>query len=548
MTSDTVANTFKTDCDSRSSRSLTHQEVKLLKACLLPILVLIAYLPALISQHLFIDDYSIFYRGDSPKLAPWTLMSQEMAIFFTRLGRPGAVIHLTLCGLLLKFPWGNYACHAIGALGAMLFACCSQRWMLQKGMRYLDATILTLLLILLPSFQMAVLWITLGSALYAAAFAVLALLLVDASSSAGSSKLRTWYLIGACLLLVTAQATYQPTAMCYWSLGLIGVLYTPEPSAKESFKNGLRYFFVGVASIVTYYVLVKVGLKLYGLSAIDRATFVSVAGLPEKLRWFSRIVLFNNACSLWWAWPRSPWNWIVLANVAGALILKSVQAVCSKPAASDSVNASPPANLAWNLLGTLPWLVIFFLSSHVYGLLVKENWASLRSTTAICCSVLVVACYPTFVLHTFARNQKIVWLVRAGQVCAIGLTVYVFIASHWLMTNCGTEPLRAEMGLIRFQLRNQISSEKRHIHVIRPDWTMAVRPPVLNDEFGYPSAAADWATVPMIKKTLQEMGLDPREFQVTSGAPDAASPAEDGLILIDLRKLKYLREKGGVSP
>jgi len=548
MTSETVANTHKTDCNSRASGSLTHQEVQLLKVCLLPILVLIAYLPALISQHLFIDDYSIFYRENSPKLVPWTLMSKEMAIFFTRLGRPGAVVHLTLCGLLLKFPWGNYACHAIGALGAMLFACCSQRWMIQKGMRFLDATILTLLLVLLPSFQMAVLWITLGSALYAAAFAVLALLLVDASSRVEASWKQVEYLIYACLLLVVSQATYQPTAMCYWSLALIGVLYTPKLSARESFRTGLRYFIVGVASIVTYYVLVKVGLKLCGLSAIDRATFVSVAGLPEKIRWFTRIVLFNNACSLWWAWPRSPWNWIVLTNIAGALILKFIQALRPKLAASASGNDSLPTSLAWNFLGTLPWLVIFFLSSHVYGLLVKENWASLRSTTAICCSVLVVGCYPTFVLHTIARKQNIAWLVRCGQLCAIALTVYVFTASNWLMTNCGTEPLRAELGLIRFQIRDQIAGEKRHIHVIRPDWTMAVRPPVLNDEFGYPSAAADWATIPMINKTLREMGQNPREFRVTSAAPDAALPDEEDLILIDLRKLKYLREKGGVSP
>lgn len=548
MTSESVANTSKTDCSSQTSGSLSHQEIRLLKACLLPILVLIAYLPALISQHLFIDDYSIFYR-DSSKLAPWTLMSNEMAVFFTRLGRPGAVIHLTLCGFLLKFTWGNYACHAIGALGAMLFACCSQRWMLQKGMRYLDATILTLLLVLLPSFQMAVLWITLGSALYAAAIAVLALLLVDASSRVKSPKGQSRYLISACLLLVTAQATYQPTAMCYWSLALIGLLYTPEASTKESFKMGLRYFFVGVVSIVTYYVLVKAGLKLYGLSAIDRATFVSVAGIPDKVRWFSRIVFFNNACSLWWAWPRSPWNWIVLANVAGALALKAIQALSPKiESNSPGNNASTPTSPAWNLFGTLPWIIAFFLSSHVYGLLVKENWASLRSTTAICCSVLIVACYPTFVIHSYARTRNITWLVRGGQCCAIALTVYVFTAGHWLMTNCGTEPLRAELSLIRFQIRHQIANEKRHIHVIRPDWTMAVRPPVLNDEFGYPSAAADWATVPMIIKTLREMGQNPDDFQVTSTAPDAELPAEEDLILIDLRKLKYLREKGGVSP
>lgn len=548
MTSESVANTSKTYCSSQTSGSLSHQEIRLLKVCLLPILVLIAYLPALISQHLFIDDYSIFYR-DSSKLASWTLMSNEMAVFFTRLGRPGAVIHLTLCGFLLKFTWGNYACHAIGALGAMLFACCSQRWMLQKGMRYLDATILTLLLVLLPSFQMAVLWITLGSALYAAAIAVLALLLVDTSSCVKSPKGQSGYLISACLLLVTAQATYQPTAMCYWSLALIGLLYTPEASAKESFRMGLRYFFVGVVSIVTYYALVKVGLKLCGLSAIDRATFVSIAGIPDKVRWFSRIVFFNNACSLWWAWPRSPWNWIVLANVAGALALKAIQALRPKiESNSPGNNESSPTSLAWNLLGTLPWIIAFFLSSHVYGLLVKENWASLRSTTAICCSVLIVACYPTFVIHSYARTRNITWLVRGGQCSAIALTVYVFTAGHWLMTNCGTEPLRAELSLIRFQIRHQIANEKRHIHVIRPDWTMAVRPPVLNDEFGYPSAAADWATVPMIKKTLREMGQDPDDFQVTSTAPDAELPAEEDLILIDLRKLKYLREKGGVSP
>jgi hypothetical protein len=135
----------------------------------LAVVVFCVFLPTMAQPRLFMDDYPFLYGNTRA----------ETITFFTSIGRPLTAGYLILCRDLIHHHNSVALCYLVGIAGAILLAIASFSWLRRNTVEPFEAALLSLLIVLLPSVQVYVSWITAASATYAAALATCALLVFD---------------------------------------------------------------------------------------------------------------------------------------------------------------------------------------------------------------------------------------------------------------------------------------------------------------------------------------------------------------------------------
>jgi len=487
--------------------------------------LLAAYAPTLSMPYLFMDDYKFVYeRGAAARTTQ----------FFTSIGRPLTAGYLLVCRQLLHQVGSHAACYFLGIIGLWCLAIASYLWMIRCSVQRIDAAILCFLIGVLPSTQVYVGWMTAGSSTFAAAIATVAIILFDRRRGAdGTGETQPWLRAsGAILLLIIAQMIYQPAALYFWSMALVGLLASETATFRDITRRALSYLAVGCTGIALYLIAYKLMLVVLGISAPDRAKPVGLQDVPGKMAWFFKDPL-QNALSLF---AHSPSRIIAAATlviiVAGLLVRGKLIAKHQRTLTGASSSSS-----RWYVVAALLCVVAMIPLSYIFNLAVREQWGSFRSVFAMA-SVVVVLLF--FGVHAIGSVLGPIGRVLPPRWALAACALFAALLCHQSLYRMMVFPQVVEFQFMQFQISRAGLNDQTPIHIIRPHWSQGVCTNVRYDEFNVPCSCQPWVPQQMAVRALRDLGMNPNRT-ISHGTETEAIPP--GVTVIDMRQMAGLQLK-----
>lgn len=476
-----------------------------------------AYSAAITTPSLFMDDYNFLFHpfdGD------------EMVKCFIAMGRPLTGYFLQLCRSIITVSFGSELCHGLALLGLVGFTICLYRLLRYRQMSTTDSILISLLFALLPASQVFVAWITAGSATFAMALSVYAVQWIEHSKF--SLRLRnsssSWiYLSLGILSQVLSLNIYQPAAFIFCSVALLTMLIDSSEPAKERISRGFTLLSAAIASVGLYFVTGKIYLYLSGIAADHRAEFITIADIPTKLKWFAEVQLYETL-SLWSHTPIHP---LVIATIV--FIVIGIVAELIHQMYRQDFSWLDQAQLVLLSLG----IVLF---SNFLSLVVKQNWASLRSSTGLAASILVLALLAVVGISKWLPGSL---SIAGRRALMVGCLVWGVASTQTNMTNRMVLPQSFELQYMASKLPPAKVDAIRRIHVIEPEWYEGVTRDVRYDEFGLPSSYV--VAKPMVKLILHQRKVDYRQYEITSEKAAVPVPEGEDVLVVDMRELATTR-------
>ena len=363
----------------------------------------------------------------------------------------------------------------------------------------------SLLIGLMPSFQVYVAWPTAAFCPWSAFLAGLAYTIIG---PARVVRLPRHRMALAVVILTAALAVYQPTAMIFWLFAAIAWLTPPAP---PNHRDIFRAATVMAAALASEYALTQ-GLPLVLYSDTNKYTRTAiVTNIPQKITWF-----FNNplldALNLPLIAPRA-WvaHFIIFFIVLGLWLY---------------FQGSPPAIR----VARMALAAILLPLAYLPNLLVAENWSSYRTQVALTSLVLL---YTIIALVGWLRR------LRGQRLLPACLVVAVITCTGLATRNVLLEfvlPQTLEYRIAAHALRETQLEGATHFYFVLARWSDTLAPIVRYDEFGLPSSAATWVPQAMIWLILQA-AHSPSADLIPLISAVGEGPAPPGSTVIDFGKV-----------
>ena len=453
-----------------------------------------AYSPVLFVSFAYRDDYVVLYDALRHRMGPMA----EMTMGF---GRPvEAVFNWLAFGAMHGVSDLAYlraiSVAGIAALGFVLYHTL-------RSTRLPPAAAIgaSLLIGLMPPFQVYAAWAVLVSSSWSALLAGIAFRLVDHPQSGARAWKRT---AGACALLVASIMIYQPTAMMFWVFAASVWLTAPQfPELARIVRPSVT---MGVALLIDYG-LVR-GIQYAYAIVLPRDSLVG--DIPGKIGWFFGHAL-RDALNLPLIFPEGWVAWTVAAFIVSGLWLYF------------------PGRRRDRASRTALAMVLVPLS-YLPNLLAKENSASYRTQSALTGLVLV-----------YAAIALVGWLqtVRRSQLLPIFATVAVVGCAALASRNVLVEfalPQSLEYHLLAYAIRSSELVDGKPIYFILSQWQKDRLAPITPHEYGVLSSGQVWEPPAMgwlILHARYSGQATPAPPRMLAGS----APAPKGYSVIDLRSL-----------
>jgi len=468
------------------------------------------YLPALIFTYGLKDDYTFLATAHG-----YVHAGQGEPMASTRLGRPiFGVLTWVLDAAIpdIRLLW---VARALSVVGMVLFGLILYRALRLLVTKRWSAVLIALLICSLPPFVVYVGWATLFCAPYSAALGALAALgAADAAYAAGPARVRK-LLLGAGLLLL-ALCIYQPTAMAFWLVALIGAL-----SHRHSWESLVRFIrcaaLVGVPAMVGAYLVLKVGVWTLGAAGAQRAGLVTDIG--AKLRWTPEplglaLNLFNMPQSTPFAAA------VTVAVIFGAILFCKDCDRRGRAAVLALAACAVPLSFAPNLLS-------------------EENYATFRTVGPL---TATLALFVALAFVAIDRDATHFWRRLLARSCLTAIAVVSVLLGFNHLRTLIASPLSREWRLLVTQV-SRLPAHTSTVGLLAPTFDEG---PItarygVRDEFGVPSSASTWADPAMVWLAGREAGTvtrDSLDVVVTVGSDARRRPSIPYINMLNLRRLR----------
>ncbi|MCQ3027272.1 glucosyltransferase domain-containing protein [Pseudomonas tremae] len=166
------------------------------------------------------------------------------------------------------------------------------------------------------------------------------------------SKLKSFAI---CLMLATAIASYQSLILFYLSVGLgvllVGVISTPNNMTYWIIRGGLRYLFLAIGSMISYFLINKVFQEVSGSYSAYLSGFIKLDQLIEQPL-TTLIQITNEAKSLYFG---SAYYFGASIGLAPFMLLATTLVILITTPRTNKLLAT----LMWLLVLTTPFLLHF---------------------------------------------------------------------------------------------------------------------------------------------------------------------------------------------
>jgi hypothetical protein len=449
-------------------------------AFLTPILV---YLPVVLAEYGFSESWRLLaFYINGPAVRKLVLAE----------GRPlyalwGATVFGFLSGSIRALSVVRFMnlC-TIGAAAVLI-----SRILQKAGLRTIDATLVGIATMMLPSFQLFAGMAGIGNAPLAAVLACIAVLSVHrlapgigparqrdpGISPAGASAVTTRSglrsLIAPTLWLVAAQAAYQPAAMMYFAFAAV-LLLLPELERIEFRGRFIRYAIPGLTALVVEFILFQAGKSFFPRELLGAPRASLNLDPFAKLAWFFGLPM-AHATNPWVLRPHLLFGVLLTIAVSAGLSVR--------------MRASEDR---WLKLALAFALIPF---CYLPNLAVAENHPSFRSQPALA-SLLLFFCI--IIVYAALRTKR-----TAFSVLMVAMTAFGCVMARKDVSAYIVRPQVRELQLVR-QTLNAMPRGYHAIGLRKADYRDTLAPAVFYDEFGYPSTALPWSFIEITQLVLRE--------------------------------------------
>ncbi len=493
------------------------------------VILLLIYYPAIKTNYLFMEDY-LFVNASSTQ----DISLANLLIDRTRAGKLlygfyyYAISHISSARLIRLF----------GVISLGLFAYILYTTLKRYSVRSEHAFLLSLLACTLPSIQILIAWLTCLPYLYSAILSFIAgTLMFNFATKEGNAK--PFHTAGSLLivivLLVIAMHIYQPTAMIYWTAGIIPLSLLKDNNLMKKWQLPfIKFFFAGFTAIVFYFFSVKILHFIFKTGFVGRGGLIELTKIPVKLKWFFFCPL-NYALNLWNISPTYTLAYIV-ALVIGFGILLEILSLIRKTNGSNS---------AWNGFKRLLLTIGLILLSFLPNLIVTDNVPPYRTLGPLTITILFLF-YFGFIsvlnllkhLPGFTENIKY-------KATTLSLIIFTLISGYHANKNVNDFAMlqASDLQYVKSVISEfGVSNLSRisEIYVRRAD-DKKIAARGFHYEFGLITTAHPWGVPNVTKVALRELGIQ-TNIKITQGAYNEAIPTGENILAIDMTKFDYLNK------
>jgi hypothetical protein len=470
--------------------------------------LLLCYVPVLVTQYAFSDDYSVLatdHRGKI-ELERETKISQ---------GRP---THALLIELFFhNRNIGNLRyLRLLSVAGIVLLAWSLYRRLLGAEWSSKVSFVVALIVCTLPPFQVYASWGVEAFFPFAALASGGALSLAERAFHERRPFCTLGLAAGAVLVLLLALTIYQPAAMFFWVFAAI-VLFKPGASLSSVLHRFLLYCVIAFTALLLGFSIYKLGSAMYAYMLSPLRSHLS-QDIGEKALWFFREPITNalNLVKL------SPKRWLAIS--VGVFMLGGLTLYLEGTAKERFCK------------GTIALSIVPL--SYLPNLVIAENWSSYRTLSALT-SVIVI-----YILFAIWGYGRVLGRSLPAAILTVGLSLAALTSSLLAAYNVAVYfalPQYAELQWLRGYLAEQDLSQAHSLYIIRSSWQDSIAPTVRYDEFGTPSSYPPWSSGSMVYLLLYEMNPEHANLPIEVTPNDGPDKPPADALIIDMRKISSLR-------
>jgi hypothetical protein len=327
---------------------------------------------------------------------------------------------------------------------------------------------------------------------------------------------------------------FQPTAMMYWTMGVIYFLAgnNYDFSKKECRLIIMKYFFVGLVSIMIYAIISLKIIPFLTDVPVARGELVGIRYFHHKIKWFMTFP-FKNAVNLWNIYPTFQSTIIISVIVFIGIIFGLLQEIKEKKTIFSSYFQK------YFLIACL------IIMSYFPNLIIRYNAYPYRTLTSLAAAMSVLFCFGLINIvesFRFAPNfssevrKKIITILLA-----LLTIVTAFMANNNVekFTTLYSNELKYVKNVIQgYGVPNLLRTLR--IYVRRPK--QRVNSPNPASEFSFmgilPTYSKAGPVIEVIKTALAETGAK-QDIQIIHGAASDPVPEDKNVLIIDMTKFEF---------
>lgn len=418
------------------------------------------YWPALASAYAYHDGLIYFLDTDVRFTPPGT-------VFCFMIGRYLLATSYVVIGRLVDSFQDLQVVRFLSVVQLSFLGLILTRWLARNFLRPAESFLLICALLTLPPFQILV--CQEGMAFYPASLLAATgsfLLCFHLDPERAPKKNVILVDLGAVFLFVLSLTIYQPGAMFFWALVGAYILFFSTKVSAQAYKKIAHLFFVGLASLIVYRVLIETTKGFY-LSAQtpDYNPYVIAHDVLAKMSWFFQGPVIK-VLSFWNIIPSAEIAIYVAGFLLGAIIL----------AFTNIFKHEGGAQVKHVAIKSLLLIALLFLTS-LPNLLYAQGASFYRCYTSLAAFVLFLVLWGlrqySKAFSTISRSFVIVALCLLA--CWGALKARQTVGQYRVRVS--TE----EFKFLKQALKSVDLNDYKRIYIIQPDQGMMF---TSDDEFG----------------------------------------------------------------
>ncbi len=415
----------------------------------------------------FLDDYTLLWSFHEPSSS-----GSSLSVFI----QGGRLLY----GILLKFLFSN--CYyvenlkyirIVAAVGTWLGSIVLFRYLIWVKWNHLNAFIISLLFVTLPSFSLYIGWSSTCLVPWAFLIALLSAICTIKIVEHPSLKFRYLIFVLAVFLMQCSLSIYQPAATGFFIPILISILANPKMSRNRLFiLMGVFAF-----SLAVYMLQYKLTLLIMNLNKLERASVD-----PNIVQKFF---------SFYYKDLKQIMNYNIISGeklVVRGLRFSgyAVLLLFFFKKLRDTISGKI---LFWNFLFILTILPL----ANLPRIASSEVWTCYRSlgVTAVC--MLIITCWMIGQL----KNRY------SQHIVTIAFAIFMTVAGYYNINHRLINYQVNEYSKVSKEITTLIKKKTDEIIIIRPSWNAHTNE-VFADEYGLPSNMAAWVSVPFMNLLVEK--------------------------------------------
>lgn len=400
--------------------------------------IILVFLMIFLVMYAPVFQKNFYYRDDYVLLRP---VGEPAAIMDEAIKSDGRLLN----GIMAFYLWGHArssnsanTMRLVAIIGMALFA--SVIWATLKRFRVRSdhAFLMSTLVCTLPCSQLLMLSTLYTNFIYSSLLSSLsALILFNVIKE--ESRGRTYEIVGvtaAIILLVTSFTIYQSGAMTYWVAGVIFYLTSDTYDFLKKYRRPLiKYFFIGLISMVIYYVVFLKIVPFVMNYSMERANLVAIHQIPVKLIKFI-VIPFMNAINLWNIYPTIKFAIFISMIIFSDIIISLLQAIKEKK-----------QFLLRNFRQKYSLILCLLILSYLPSLIVEENAYDYRTLLSPGAALSILFCFGLINIVEFFKFIPNFSAESRKTIITVLLTILVIVTTFQARHNALTWPSSYQLDI-----------------------------------------------------------------------------------------------------